>query len=95
MGGAYTPAHAAACVAMLPAESSLYRALNPANEWDTDTRLLASIEYSLRLLCWSKTKDAEKGRNAPKPVQYPEDRARIRERVRKTDFQAVKERLGY
>ncbi len=33
-----------------------------------DTLLLASIADSLNFISWSKTKDAEKGRNRPKSI---------------------------
>lgn len=35
---------------------------------DTNTLLLASAVDQLRLLVWSKTKDAEKGRNKPSSI---------------------------
>lgn len=35
------------------------------------TVLLHNIEYEVRVLAWQRTKDGEKGRNRPKPVQLP------------------------
>lgn len=51
--------------------SPLAAALDPAATWPVGNYLLSSIEYSLRWLCWAKTKDGEKGRNQPKPPVTP------------------------
>lgn len=51
--------------------SPLAAALEPAATWPVENYLLSSIEYSLRWLCWAKTKDGEKGRNQPKPPVTP------------------------
>lgn len=63
--------HAGVLAAQLPRGSRIARRLQPAAEWTSDTYLLHSIEYSLRVLVWMKTKDAEHGRNKPKPVPLP------------------------
>lgn len=55
----------------LPPASRVACKLHPGADWTVDTHLLHSIEYSLRVLVWSKTKDAEKGRNKPKPIPLP------------------------
>lgn len=50
---------------------------------------MRSIEYSLRWLVWAKTKDGQKGRRKPKPVQAPGTSNRDSNRrdvVRKTDL---------
>lgn len=51
--------------------SPLAAALDPAAAWPTSSYLLASIEYSLRWLCWAKTEDGAKGRNRPTPLVTP------------------------
>lgn len=93
MGAAYTPAHAAALAAQLPRESRCFRAEAPACEWGDAEYLLASIEYSCRALAWAKTKDAQRGRNVPKPLQTPAERARVASRIEHTDFEFVKNAL--
>lgn len=57
------------------------RKLHPGSDWTVDTHLLHSIEYSLRVLVWSKTKDAEHGRNRPKPIPMPGERKQTPEQV--------------
>ncbi|WP_052372591.1 DUF5361 domain-containing protein [Nocardia otitidiscaviarum] len=39
--------------------------------WGLKEMLLADMVDSLRWLVWAKTKDAQKGRNRPKPVPRP------------------------
>lgn len=94
MGREYTCEHAAALAAQLPRESRCFRAEAPACEWGDSEYLLASIEHTARLLLWSKTEDARRRRNVPKPVQTPADRARVASRVKETDFEFVRSRLG-
>ena len=36
-----------------------------------DTQLLRSIEYSVRWLAWSKTRDGHNGRRPPEHVRFP------------------------
>lgn len=43
----------------------------PADFWTPDRDLLASVVDLLAVQVWQKTKDATKGRNAPKPIQRP------------------------
>lgn len=52
--------------------SPLAVALNPQASWTALDYWLCSIEYSLRWLVWSKTKDGEKGRKRPKPIKPPQ-----------------------
>lgn len=47
------------------------RALNPQWMWGLPEMLAADMVDSLRWLTWAKTKDAQKGRNPPKPVPRP------------------------
>lgn len=60
----------------LPRESRCVRKQNPDAEWTDAEYLLHSIEHSLRVLIWQKTKDGQKKRNEPKFVQTPGERAR-------------------
>src|SRR5699024_1530474 len=57
-----------------PRDSALARMLDPDNApWGLTEQLLHSVEYSLRLLLWSKSEDAANGRTstAPDPVPAP------------------------
>lgn len=54
--------------------SPLAAALDESAAWPASAYLLASMEYSLRWLCWSKTVDGEKGRNRPAPPVTPASR---------------------
>ena len=89
MGRAYTHAHAACLAAQLPRESRCFRADDPAAAWGDSEYLLAAIEHGVRMLLWSKTKDAERGRNAPKALQTPADRARVAKKLESTDVERV------
>lgn len=63
----------------LPMESRTARHDFPDLFWGDTERLLHSIEYSLRVLTWQKSKDGSKGRNRPKPLQTPMERHRNRQ----------------
>lgn len=89
MGGSYTHAHAACLAAQLPRESRCFRADAPAAQWGDAEYLLAAIEHGVRMLLWSKTKDAAKGRNVPKALQTPADRARVARKLESTDVERV------
>lgn len=60
-----------AVIACLPPDSALFRAKRPDWMWGLPEMLAADIADSLRWLMWAKTKDAQKGRNAPKPIPRP------------------------
>ena len=62
----------------LPSDSRTARAECPDLVWGDAERLLWSVEYSLRVIAWQRTKDGSKGRNRPKPLQTPMERARNR-----------------
>ena len=62
-------------------ESSLHRAVNPDWRWGLGEFLSAEAVDTLRLLLWSKTKDAEKGANRPQPLPRPGVAAPPGERV--------------
>lgn len=72
MGEAYSYRDAAAMVAHLPSESALRRA--EGDGWSEAERLLASCEFSLRVLRWQPTKDGVKDRNQPVPRKSPRER---------------------
>ena len=63
----------------LPKESRTARCDCPDLIWSDAERLLWSIEYSLRILTWQKSKDGSKGRNRPRPLQTPMERHRNRQ----------------
>ncbi len=65
--------------AALPIESRTVRRMLPDAQWSQTDYILASIEHLAALNLWAKTKDGERGRNAPKPRQTPGERARNRQ----------------
>lgn len=74
MGNGYSHAHAAVLVSQLPIGSRVLSKMDPRASWSQTEYLLSLIEYDLRVLAWQKTKDAEHGRNKPKPPISPEKR---------------------
>lgn len=92
MGADYTHEHAACLAVQLPRESRTARAMAPEAEWGWAEALLAAIEYNTRWLVWAQSKDAQKGRNRPEPLDGP---GATRERkARETDFGHIEEILG-
>lgn len=94
IGAGVAPRHAAALAAQLPDGGRLKRAIAPADAWSPSDYMLHSIEYSLRVLIWMQSKDAERGRNRPKPLPTPADEERIASKLRATDVDYINERLG-
>lgn len=94
MGESYTVHHAAVLAAMLPSDSLVFRASNPALEWSETMYMLRNIEFLLRVLAWQNTKDGQKGRKKPKPIETPEERAKLREKALNTDWQYIAEQLN-
>lgn len=64
----------------LPVESRYLRKHCPDLEWRASDYLLRSIDYTLRLLNWGFSKDAQKGRNKPQPIKTPGEIAAAEER---------------
>lgn len=52
----------------------------PDAEWSDAEWLLRSIEFQLRVVAWRQTKDGQKGRHAPKPLDTPGQVAEARAR---------------
>lgn len=94
MGVDYSYAHAAVLVSQLPSNSRVCKFINPDAEWTEETALLASIDYSLRWLMWSRTKDAQHDRNHPELVKTPSERKAARERGMHVDLDLVRAVLG-
>lgn len=94
MGHGYSVAHAAVLAAQLPEGARSLGTVDPVLSWSTERYLMASIEYSLRALLWSKTKDAEHGRNKPKMVPTPSQREALRKKVESTDIERIRKALG-
>ena len=94
MGVDYTMIHAADLAAHLPMESATMRAEAPELEWTMAEYLLASIEYSLRVLRWQNTEDGQKGVRHPRPIDTPADFARIARKAEATDMEYIAEKLG-
>lgn len=94
MGEGYSVKHAADLAAMLPKDSLVFKAENPAFEWSETQYMLRSIEFSLRILIWQNSKDGQKGKNKPKPIDTPEQQARIRNGVLNTDWRHIAEQLN-
>lgn len=43
----------------------------PEAMWNSAENMLWSIEFSLRVLVWQKSKDGQKNRNKPTPLKTP------------------------
>ena len=56
-----------------PESSALFRSVHGAeqSEWTLTNHLLAAVADSAAWLVWSKTEDASRKRNRPKPIQRP------------------------
>ena len=54
-----------------PAGGRLAAAIDERLSWDRTDTWLSSIEYSLRWLVWSRTRDGQRNRRRPKPVTPP------------------------
>lgn len=53
-------------------DSALARSIHgDALNWDLNAHLLASQLDALNILIWMKTKDGQKNRNRPKPIERP------------------------
>lgn len=94
MGVEYSHLHAACLCAQLPADSRVARRQNPELEWSSAEYILSSISDGINWLVWSRTKDAEKGRNKPDRNPTPADRARIKRKLDSTDKAFVDRALG-
>lgn len=94
MGTDYSMLHAADLAVQLPRDSRTFRAGNRELEWTDRDYMLWSIEYSLRVLRWQPTKDGQKGRNKPKPLPTPRDRARVESKISATDMSLIAEQLN-
>lgn len=92
VGGSVSWRDAAAMVAHLPSDSALMRSVGDG--WSEAEHLLASIEYSLRVLRWQRTKDAVKRRNAPEPLPSPSERRRSVEPADRAEMKRVADALG-
>lgn len=67
--------------AQLPRESRTSRLLAPDSAWGDAEWLLWSVEHSLRVLVWRQvTRDGQKGRNMPRPIDTPRQVADARRR---------------
>lgn len=60
----------------LPAESRTARRQNPELVWSATEYLLRNIEFHLRGLVWSMSKDAKNRINEPRPIKTPAEIAR-------------------
>lgn len=86
--------HAADLAAMLPSDSLVFKAENPALEWGEVMYMLRNIEFMLRVLAWQNTKDGQKGRKKPKPIETPSERAELRDKALSTDWRYIAEQLN-
>lgn len=79
--GRMRPTRAANLAAHLPPGSMVWRHTGGPQAWTDELHMLARVEHTLRVLAWQRTKDGEKGRNAPEPIEPPEPvgQARARE----------------
>ena len=66
----------ASCAAYLPPDGAVACEYNSGTiVWGKDTQIMADMANSLRWLCWSKTKDGQKGRNRPDIIKPPEPKS--------------------
>lgn len=94
MGESYSMHHAAVLAAKLPTDSLVFKAENPALEWSEAVYMLRNIEYMLRVLAWQNTKDGQKGRKKPQPIETPDERAKQRDKAVNTDWRYIAEQLN-
>lgn len=71
VGGLITWHDAWLLAAHAPAGSPLATVLDPRLAWTPTDWWMQSVEYSLRWLVWSKTKDGQKNRRRPEPRPAP------------------------
>lgn len=74
----HTATHVAALAAQLPSDARTFRAENPDCVIDYRTAVLMRMEHGIRTLAWMQTKDGQKGRKCPKPMELPSERERKR-----------------
>lgn len=94
MGKSYSVHHAAELAAMLPSDSLVLKAESPALEWGETMYMLRNIEFFMRVLIWQNTKDGQKGRKKPKPIETPSERAELRDKALNTDWKHIAEQLN-
>lgn len=87
-------ARAARLLSQLPAGSKYAGAVDPNLSWSDTQQLLASIDYSLKWLVWSRTKEGEHNRNQPKPLKPPAVEQAEASKVEGTDLAGIDEILG-
>lgn len=90
----FSYAHAATLLAQLPKTSRVAIKRNPDNAWDEQARILVHLEYDLRRLMWSMTKDAQYRRNEPKPLPSPSERRLKDKRIEGANKELVDKILG-
>lgn len=73
-------ARAALLWAALPDSSRCVRRLVPEARWTQTDYLLRAVEHGVRTLIWQRSRDGQRGRNAPRPLPTPVERARNIER---------------
>lgn len=81
----------------LPPESRCARREVPDLAWGDAEYLLRSIDYSLRVIAWQRTKDGARGRNAPSPCPTPGEAARRRDAAERSrrNADSIARQLGY
>jgi hypothetical protein len=78
-----------------PDRSALALERNPDDAgWSLTDHLLAEAVDALRLLLWAKTKDGEKNRNRPVPVERPGRRPE-KSTKKPINIDEMRERLGW
>lgn len=92
IGEGIDAAYAGDLISMLPAGSRVAAKLDPASEWNEHEYRLAQIEFDLRGIAWLVSGGKKSKR--PKPPVLPAERARVKDKIRATDMDAVAEALG-
>lgn len=93
-GSGYSVYHAACLVSCLPQESATFRAIDPDSCWGLLETLLVRIEHDLAIANWLNSKDGEKGRNRPKPIQTRKKQVQNADRRGSFDIDELNRRLA-
>lgn len=97
--GALTWRKASVLGMQIPNGARVWQATGGARAWTDEYSVGMVLEHRLRHLIWTKSEDAEKGKNAPKMIDPPEfvgdveaREQRAIEKARK--FEAMQARMG-
>lgn len=93
IGKTFSVMHAAVLATQLPTNSRTFAKEWPEMTWSEDTYLLSRLEHLMRIQIWSQSKDAQKGRNFPEPLDTPGKTKRMQERLENTNIHELDKAL--